>query len=237
MIGDVYLILWKEYRDFRRQFPGHITLFAFFACGAGILAPHSFLNSTASSGPPAQVLDWVMLLSAFVYAGFVSELSFFEERANGTLQTLLTTRLWPLAVFFGKWLWMMAQAAAMILSVYVCQRLVEVGHGLAGKPLPPLTLGNVAWSALVAFFALCLCSFLIAANATISLVVPNSRIGRLVGGFFCFTPLLGAFAFQKLFAVAWDQTMIWLVGGLCVVLSIIAFLSACLAFRFERIRR
>ena len=236
MIGDVRVIVWREYRDFRRQIVGHLGLFLLFTCLAGILAPNSYLRSQASSGPGIQVLDWTTLISAFFYAGMISELSFFEERSSGTMQTLLTTSIRPMAVFFGKWMWMMTQTTTLILVIYVCHRLVEVGYSIAGWSVPQLTVEDLAWSALVAFFAWTLCSFIVAANAGLSLVAPKSPLGRIAAMCFLSVPMLGAYGFHKLFAVEWDRRMIWLVGLLCMALSLVSFLVACLIFRLERVR-
>jgi hypothetical protein len=236
MINDVTVILWKEYRDSSRQKIGTIGLFLFFAVSGGLVAPWSVYREPTPQYAPVVMLDWVTLLTAFFYAGFVSEASFFEERSNGTLQALLTTSVRPVAVFLGKWLWFMTQATAMIVFVFSCQRMVELGFWISGRPLVPLGFAEVANSAVVGLFSWTLCSFVIAANAVLSLVMSDMRLGRLMGGFIFFVPFLGAYAFHKFLGVEWDRTMVWMVGGLCVLLSVVWFLGACLAFRFEYTR-
>ena len=236
MIRDLRTIVWRESRDFRRQIAGHVGLFLFFAFAGGILAPNSYFRSQPLSSENDWMLDGIALLTAFVYAGLISESSFFEERSNGTMQTLLSTALRPLAMFLGKWLWMMAQATIMIIVIFVCHRVVELTFRSSAWPASRPGPGSLAWAVFVMFFAWSLCSFVVASNAVLSLVVPNTGLGRLASALFLAVPFLGAYGFHTLFGVEWDRGMMFYVGGLCIVLSLVAFLSACVAFRSERTR-
>ena len=236
MISDLCTILWRESRDFRRQIAGHVGLFLFFAFAGGVLAPNSYFRSQPLSSGNSWMLDWISLLTAFVYAGLISESSFFEERSNGTMQTLLTTALRPLAVFLGKWLWMMVQTTVMIIVIFVCHRVIELSRSAGAWSTSRPILDSLAWAVFVTFFGWSLCSFVVAANAVLSLVVPNTRLGRLASGLFLAVPFLSAYGFHILFGVGWNQGMMFFVGGMCIALSLVAFLIACLAFRSERTR-
>jgi ABC-type transport system involved in multi-copper enzyme maturation permease subunit len=235
MRTDIQVILWKEYRDFRHRLANSAGFLGTFLVLAGVIGPVAYLRDPLPI-PIASALGWWVLATALMYAGLISAESFHEERTNGTLRTLLATSLRPLAIFLGKWLWMMALSATLLIASFLADGLILTGYGLAKGDWSPLTSIGLATWPLYLVLGLLACSYVISANAAISLASSNPTVARALEGIVLTVPLLGIWALNALLGIGWGRMMGMGVGVLCAALCLATAGAAYVTFRLEHTR-
>jgi ABC-type transport system involved in multi-copper enzyme maturation permease subunit len=225
---DVLAMLWKEYRQFRRNKVNEVGLAVVVAVFFGV-AP---LLMQMKAPLPGNILSIVtfgtLFLSAFLATTIMSEGVFGEEVKDGTLRMLLTTGIRPAAIFLAKWLALMMRALAIVVVVAGLQLgvLAVIGNAAGGTDL--------RWTALGIGWGLLMSSYTAAANAAVSLVARSLAEARLLGTIGTMLPILCLGGLAHLLGLGRGAMI--LLSVLLFVLTAASFLLAFIAFRSERTR-
>jgi ABC-type transport system involved in multi-copper enzyme maturation permease subunit len=232
MWNDFSAILWKEYREYIGHFWNKTGIFLVLVVTGGIVFPNVLLGDGGQLEYGSKAVDAVAFFFCYMYSTIISDASFNGERAQGTMQVVLASPLRPHCFFLGKWAWFMIQAAIMLLTMGMCSHLTLWLHW--STPWP--NSSDFWFTAVGALFAICACSWVVAANSATSLIVRNPQSARLMGGVHSVAPYVVGIGVNRIFGVGLDLTALAIVGGLCMALAVASFVFAIIVFRSEHVR-
>lgn len=237
MLSDIRVILWKEWQDFKRRmvsdmaFAGMCFLVAVFLAPSAIVDKHGLFVLF----PPVYVLGGALMLAVAFYALLVSQMSFTEERAGGTLCMLLTTRLSPTALLIGKCMSLLIPCVLLSVVALIFQPISMVlflhrSHMQTdGYLYSPLAM------AVVLAFTTLYSSYSISSNAFMSLIFRDIRTLQHLSILPMALPVLAAYGCLELFGSS-PQLTVYAFGLSLLILTLLAFLASLLAFRNEKVR-
>jgi len=236
MLSDIKVVLWKEWHQFQKRLKSEVGLFVILLSFGGILAPIGVSRGGLREGiiPSVWFLAVAGIYVLMLYSSFSSESIFSAERANDTLRFLLSTCLSPQAIFLGKWLAMLGASVLLALMVVVLQYATITVYNLTTGTTPNTLSYGIGGGCLILTFASLGSSYTIAGNALLSLVVTNAKQVRQLGMFVMLVPLGGLALCIKLLGVTWDVVVAMAI--ILVLLTVLSFVGALLAFRSEKVR-
>jgi len=230
MRRDLAAMLWKEYRQFRKNAANEIGTIVVIAFLVAFLMPFGIVRSAVGRAvePFSGVLAALVIFAAFLYMSLVSEGSFSDEIQEGTMRMLLATGIRPPAVFVAKWLALMARAAALVITAAFFEFAA-----LALQSAGPVTL-DLKWLAWGMGFAMLVSSYTAAANAAVSLVTRTAMQFRQYGTVVSLIPLVALGGLAHLVGIG--RGAISILSLLLFALTVASFFIAVAAFRSEKTR-
>jgi ABC-2 type transport system permease protein len=242
VIGDVYTIVWKEWREFRDQLfklkrGGLSALVVVFLLG--IVTPLQMGPDWITS--PFMLAYWPLLAGSMVSTLIADAIA--GERERHTLETLLSTRLPESAILVGK-------VIAAVLYGYVFA-LMNLGVGWAVLNLRYRATGFIWFPAEYLVVTLILiglnCLFISGIGIFVSLKASSVRQAQQAFGVVMLVLFMGPVIFIQaveqneriaLFARATEigvaRIVLWVMGGLAV-LAVVTNALAILRFRRGRL--
>lgn len=217
---DIRTVVWKELMQIRRNARSYLTQYGMLAVAFGIFFPMGSVDNIYQGKTTSQILYFAFL--TIVIASSLTVSSFLGEKLQKTLNTLLTTRLSDLAIYFGK------SAAIMLFSytVLIVIFLFNIGsvffigraRGYVGFPYSTI---QVAHMIILPGFILFYVSGL---GVLLSLKTDSFRGSHLLN-MFINIPVLAAVYFAVLRSgLSWSN-FLWLIAVFAFIGSSICYLG------------
>lgn len=230
---DVRVLLWREGRELRRQALTQTLVILFFFLVGAFLVPHLYLSVGQRRVVDLWPLDAVVMLVSLWYAALLSESSFLEDRKAGVLAALLASPVSPSAIFFARWLRVVLQTATLALSLNVSNLVTLTFYACANGEWEWLSFAALLRSAGLLVVSLILCSYMVAANCAVSILLRNDRLCRLLSGLTILPPLLGLLLLYKCIGVATPLVLTCAGAGFIVVLCTFSAWAAITALNSQ----
>ncbi len=155
MIGDMWTVMWKEFRELPRVYGGGRKGWIFPVVFLGIFSVWMPLNFGRMWVDKPFVMGFAPMMSLSFMLGFIPD-SFAGERERQTLETLLASRLSDRGILFGK-VAAYGAVGVMMAAAMLCMALVTVNAANRGGGLliyePRIFFGALGASLLTATLA------------------------------------------------------------------------------------
>lgn len=233
MLRDILVVVWRNWRAFRRDMLSQISILFILVLIAGVLCPWLLIQGELTEVDNWDYwVDFEVFFVCYIFSTAISGSSFHLERRSETLHVLLSSPIRPQCIFIGKWAWMMAVViTASILSCLLARTTIFL--------FTRMTWSN--WDAMLfsvgsQIVTAGICSWVIAANSMVSLLFRDTKISQLLGSFLGYLPFLLALISTNTIEIRPNLNGMLITSIVSLVLASLSFYFSILVFRSESVR-